>query len=44
MRYIKKFNTHEDYRNKSTDYHDKLVSLCYDDVHIHFGGLEGSLE
>jgi hypothetical protein len=44
MKYIQKFNNHEDYSNKSTDYPDKLVSLCYNDAHIHFGSLEESLE
>lgn len=37
MKYIQKFNNHEDFINKTADYED-LVSLCYNNAHIHFGG------
>ena len=43
MKYIQRFNNHEDFRNKTAAY-DKLVSLCYNDAHIHFGQTDNGYE
>ena len=43
MKYVQKFNNHEDFRNKYTSYNE-LVSLCYNNAHIHFGQVDNGYE